>query len=221
MAYRAAQSNMTRGEVAPEIEARFDVQSYSSGLRRARNVRVRKTGGISKRMGTRYVAHALGQETAVRLVPFQFSDEQAYALELGQAYMRPFALGGAVLEEALLVTAITNEAQAKVTAAYHAYEVGDLVWFTGITGMTEINGRFLEVVEVVDADNFRLNFDSASAGVFTGSGGGTARTGAPPPPPPPPAVPPTTPPPPPPDVGGGGAGGGDDGNPPPVIDEPL
>jgi hypothetical protein len=213
MAYRAAQSNFTRGEVAPEIEARFDVQSYSSGLRLARNVRVRKTGGISKRMGTRYVADALGQDSAVRLFPFQFSDDQGYALEFGQAYMRPAAYGGMVLEEGLLVTAITNAASAQITIAYHGLSVGDPVWLTGIAGMTELNGRFLEVTEVVNADNFKVNFDSTNAGTFTGSGGGTSRVGSPPTPPPAPTVPPVTPTTLPPEIGGGSGGGyDDDGN---------
>lgn len=210
MAFRSVQSNFTRGEVAPEIEARFDVSAYASGLRRARNVRVRKTGGVSKRMGTRFVAMALGQETAVRLAPFQFSDEQAYALELGQAYMRPVALGGMVLAEGLQVTAISNEAQAKITAAYHAYEVGDPVYLRLVEGMTEINDRFLTVVEVVDENNFRVDFDSRAAGVFTASGGGVTRPGTPPPPPPAPAVPPPASLPSPPVVGGGGSGGYND-----------
>lgn len=206
MAYRGALLNFSKGEVSPELEARFDLSIYSAGLRQARNVKIRRTGGVSKRMGTRFVAECLSS-TAARLIPFQFSDDQAYALEHGQAYMRPLALGGAVLEELLLVTAITNAVEAQVTAAYHDYDVGDPVYFSGITGMVEINDRFLAVTEVVDANNFKVDFDSTDAGVFTGSGGGTARSGAPPAPPTPPAVPPPLDPPTPPDVGGGGGGG--------------
>lgn len=206
MAYRAALLNFSKGEISPELQARFDISIYSAALRQARNVKIGRTGGVAKRMGTRFVAECLSA-TAVRLIPFQFSDEQAYALEHGQAYMRPLALGGAVLEEELLVTAITKEAQAKITAAYHDYQIGDQVYLSAIEGMTEINDRFLTVVGLVDQDNFRVNFDSSAAGTFTGSGGGTARVGAPPAPPPPPPVPPPSPPPPSPPVGGGGGGG--------------
>lgn len=205
MAYRHALLNFSKGELAPEIEARFDLSIYNAGLRRARNVRVRRTGGVSKRPGTRFVAECLS--STARLIPFQFSDEQGYALEFGQAYMRPAALGGVVLEEGLLVTAITKAANAKITAAYHDYDVGDQVYLSGITGMTEINDRFLTVVSVVDPDNFTVDIDSTGFGTFTGSGGGTARVGAPPAPPPAPPVPPPLDPPEPPEIGSGSGGG--------------
>lgn len=208
MAYRHALLNFSKGEIAPELEARFDTSAYQAGLRRARNVRIRRTGGVMKRMGTRFVAECLST-TAVRLIPFQFSDSQAYALEFGQGYMRPAALGGVVLEEDLAVTAITKDVNAKVTVAFHGYSVGDQVYFSDIEGMSEINDRFLTVVSVLDANNFRVDFNSQNAGTFTGSGGGTVRTGTPAPPPPPPPVPPPPPPPEPPEVGGGGGGGYD------------
>jgi hypothetical protein len=212
MAYRHAILNFTKGEIASELESRFDTSAYQAGLRRALNVKVRRYGGIAKRMGTRFVAECLST-SAVRLLPFQFSDSQAYALEFGQGYMRPAALGGVVLEEELAVSAITKESNAKITAAFHGYSVGDQVYLSAIQGMSEINDRFLTVTSVVDASNFRVDFDSTGAGTFTGSGGGTVRTGAAAPPPPPPPVPPPPPPPPAPNVGGGGGGGyDDDGN---------
>lgn len=208
MSYRAGLMNFSKGEITPELESRFDTSAYQAGLRRATNVRVRRIGGISKRMGTRFVAECLST-TSVRLIPFQFSDDQAYALEFGQAYMRPAALGGVVLEEGLLVTAITKAANAKITAAYHGYSVGDQVYLQNITGMVEINDRFLTVATVPDANNFAVDFDSTNAGTFTGSGGGTARAGAPPAPPPPPPVPAPLPDPTPPDLGSGSGGGYD------------
>ena len=210
MAYRAAQLNFSKGEISPELQSRFDISIYNAALRQARNVRVLRTGGVAKRMGTRLVAECLSS-TAVRLIPFQFSDDQAYALEHGQAYMRPLALGGAVLEEGLAVIAITKASNAQITAAYHAYSVGDQVYLSGITGMTEINDRFLTVASVIDANTFTVNIDSSGFGTFTGSGGGTTRVGAPAPPPPPPPVPPPAPEPVEPDVGSGGGGGYDSG----------
>lgn len=208
MAYRHATSNFTKGEVSPELEARFDTEAYQAALRTAYNVKIRRVGGVSKRMGTRFVAECLST-TAVRLLAFQFSDDQAYAIEMGQAYMRPAALGGVVLEDGLLVTAITKAVNAQITAAYHAYSVGDQVYLSLITGMVEINDRFLTVMSVIDANNFTVDFDSTNAGTFTGSGGGIARTGTPAPPPPPPPVPTPLPDPTPPDLGSGSAGGYD------------
>jgi hypothetical protein len=207
MGFRAALNNFSKGEISPELESRFDLPFYQAGLRTASNVKIKRTGGVSKRMGTRFVAEALNNPS--RLFPFQFSDEQAYVLEFGQATMRPLALGGAVLEEELEVIGITNAANAQITAHYHAYSVGDPIYLKNITGMVQINDRFLKVVSVIDQHNFTVDFDSTNAGVFTGSGGGTNRTGAPTAPPPPPTVPPPIVAIPPPTVASGSGGGYD------------
>jgi hypothetical protein len=167
--YRAALMSFVKGEISPEIESRFDLPAYQTGLRQATNVKIKKTGGVSKRMGTRFVAQAISD--AAKLIAFQFNDDQGYALELGQAYMRPLALGGTVLEEGLLVTAITNAATAQITAAFHGYAVGDQIYLAGIEGMPDINDRFLTVLSVSDDDNFTVDYDSTASGTFTGSGG--------------------------------------------------
>lgn len=208
MGYRAALLNFSKGEIAPELEARFDLPAYQVGLRRATNVKIRRTGGVSKRMGTRFVAQCLSSQA--RLIPFQFSDEQGYANEFGQAYMRPLALGGAVLEDGLKITAITKAAAAKITAAYHGYSSGQQVYLTSAApttfGMVEILDRWLSVVSVIDANNFTVNINSTNFTTF-GSDTGTVRSGAPTPPPAAPPVPPPATPPAPPVVGSGSGGG--------------
>ncbi len=208
MGYRAALLSFSKGEISPELEARFDLQAYQTGCRTARNVKIRRTGGLSKRMGMRYVAECLSTDT--RLFPFQFSDEQGYALEFGQAYMRPLALGGAILQDGLKITAITKAAQAKITAAFHDYLVGDQVYLktadVAAFGMREILDRWLTVVSVQDADNFTVDINSTGFTNF-GSDVGTIRVGAPAPGPADPAVPAPLTPPPPPDTGSGSSGG--------------
>jgi hypothetical protein len=115
--------NFTKGVVSPEVEARFDLPVYSAAVRTAINVKIQRTGGLKKRAGLRFVAEALSRHRS--LIPFQFSDEQAYVQEFAQGTMRPLALGGAVLEAGLKVTAITKAVQCQVTAAFHGYSVGD------------------------------------------------------------------------------------------------
>lgn len=202
--YRTASTNFSKGEISPEAEARFELSVYQAAVRQATNVKIERTGGLKKRMGTRFVAEALSASS--HLVPFQFSDDQAYALEFGQALMRPMALGGRILETELTVTAITNEAEAEIEAAFHGYSVGDPVYLNSIEGMVEINDRFLTVQDVIDDDHFTVDFDSRDAGTFTGDVGGTIRTGPPDPPPAPPVVPPPATDPAPPVVGGSSSG---------------
>jgi hypothetical protein len=210
MAYRIPIMNFSKGELSPELHARTDVAAYQAGAKRVRNFLILKYGGLTKRPGTRFVGEAYDQTQPCRLAPFQFSITQSYALEMGQGYMRPIALGGFILNEALAVTGVTNAVNAQVSAAYHGYAVGDQVYFPPgtIQGMTEINGRIAKVVAVVNAGAFKIDLDTTGFGTFTGSTEGVTRPGPPDPEPPPPVVPPVVPPETPPDVGGGGGGNG-------------
>lgn len=204
MTYRVAHVNFSKGELADELLGRFDVAAYNAGLKRARNVVILKYGGVTKRPGTRLVAEVYDASEPTRLIPFQFSLEQAYALEMGQGYMRPAALGGIVLNEELAVTGITKANPAEITVPFHGYSTNDQVILSGQEGMTEINGRILTVLASTGDNSFTVDLDSRGFGTWAGSSGGITRTEAPDPDPAPPVVPPVSPPPPPPPVGGGG-----------------
>lgn len=206
MEYRLAQPSFSKGEIATDLYGRFDVDAYSQSLRLARNVVILKYGGVTKRPGTRLVAEVYDASQPVRLVPFTFSIEQTYALELGQGYMRVASAGGLVLNEELAITAITNEVQARITAAYHGYAVGQEVYLSGIDGGLgeELNYRFYPITAVVDDSNFRIDLDTSSMPAFTGATGGITRTVEPDPDPVDPVVPDPVDPPTPPSTGGGG-----------------
>jgi len=206
--FRSGQPNFSRGELAPHLHGRFDVDAYTAGVKRATNVVILKYGGLTKRPGTRLVAEVIDASKPTRIIPFQFSLTQTYALEMGQGYMSPCALGGRLLEEELEITNITIAANAAITAAFHAYEPGQKVYLTGIEGELgdKLNGRFWTVVAVLDGDNFTIDADTTGLDAFTAATGGITRTEEPDPPPPPPPVPDPVEPPPPPNVGGGGGG---------------
>lgn len=208
---RFSAHNFSKGEISDELLSRFDVQAYSAAAKRARNVKVKKYGGLEKRPGTRFVAEVFDDSEPTRLVPFQFSFEQAYALELGEGYLRAAANGGMVLEDELAVADISDDAAAVFEVAYHDYAVGDQLYFTEQTGdFAYLNGRFWIVATVPDENHFTLDEVEGTGTTFSGSTGGATNPGPPPSPPPPPPPPPapSPPPPPPPWTGGGGGGGG-------------
>lgn len=209
MAFRVGQPNFSKGEIGPKLRARFDTQAYQSAAAKLLNVVILKEGGLTKRVGTRLVAKAYNQDPTepVRLVPFVYSIEQAYVLEVGQGYMRPAALGGMVLNDALTITGITQAANAVVSCAYHGYSVGDQVFFSGVEGMVEINGRIATIVAVPSDSSYSIDLDTSSFSAFTGDTGGTTNTAPPDPDPPAVVVPPVVEPVSPPVVGGGGGGG--------------
>lgn len=188
MTTRLEQPSFAGGEVSRHLEARKDVAKRATAARRARNVMIRPEGGLMSRPGFMFVGAVEDHDRIHRLMTFQFSPDQSYALIFGQGTMRPAANGGLVLEELLTITAITNANPGEIEAAFHAYEVGQEVFISGVSGMTEINGRTVRVTAVVDDDHFEIDLDTTSFGVFTSDTGGTTRTGAPDPPPTPPDV---------------------------------
>lgn len=201
MAFRVQQANFSKGEIAEELVARIDVASYSTALRRAENVIILKYGGVTKRSGTRLVSEVY-LDQGVRLIPFQFSLTQTYALEMGQGYMRAAAAGGMVIEEKLNIVSITRGTTTIIEAAYHEFSVGDQVYFSGIEGCEDLNGKIGRVFSVPDASHFVINLDTSGYDAFTLDTGGITRTAPPLPPPPPPVVPPVIVVPDPPDLSG-------------------
>ncbi|MFC0204731.1 hypothetical protein [Novosphingobium soli] len=215
--FRASQPNFSKGELAPHLHGRFDVDAYQSAVRRARNVMVLKYGGLAKRPGTHLVGEVLDASKPNRLLPFQFSLTQTYALEMGQGYMAPLAMGGRIVEDELAITNVTNAAQAQVTAAFHGYEAGNRVYLSGIAGEIGalLNGRIWRVVSVSSANSFTIDADTSGLPPFTAAAGGITRTSAPEPDPDTPVVPPVVPPPTPPVIVRPGKSGLE------PIDEPL
>jgi hypothetical protein len=208
MGIRLAQANFSKGVLSERLIRRVDVESYAAGLRRGDNIIVRREGGFTIRPGFRYFDETL--DDGEMFFPFTFSNEQTYALAMGQGYMQPTAYGGFILETEFAIAGATKANPCVLNVALHGYAVGDRVFIPAgaVTGMTQLNGRVWTVTAVPDADHIAINANSTAWGTFTGSTGGVTNVAPPPPPPPPPPVPPPVPAPDPPIVGGGGGGGG-------------
>ncbi len=73
-------------------------------------------------------------------------------------------------------TGITRANPGVVTLNGHGYQTGDVVTFSGVKGMTQLNGNYYTVTRV-NNNSFRINADTRWFGNFstTGAGGNTAR----------------------------------------------
>jgi hypothetical protein len=89
------------GELSPLLSSRIDQQRYTAGCRTLRNMTVYPHGAAVRRPGMRHMGTGLPLQpagsAAVRLVPFVFSQEQAYVLELGEGVMRVWKDDGLVV----------------------------------------------------------------------------------------------------------------------------
>lgn len=201
-------TNFSKGELGPELYGRIDTPQYSAGVKLARNFIVQKYGGLAFRPGFIFVAEADDADTEMRYFSFDYGIEYPYVLAFQNQAFRPLTLGGAVLEPTMKIAAVTRAAQAVITIGYHELEVGDRFFIDGVTGMTELNGQFGTVLEVLDIHRVRVDIDTSGYAPFSASNG-TTRTAPPPSPPAPPPAPPAPPAPAPaPPVGGGGGSGG-------------
>jgi len=90
-------TNFTGGEWSERLQGRIDLEGYYNACRTLENMIVHPHGGASRRFGTCFVAETKDSSKTARLVPFIFSTEQAYILELGDQYMRVFKDNGQIV----------------------------------------------------------------------------------------------------------------------------
>jgi hypothetical protein len=88
MNVRGLQSSFTAGELSPKMLGQVDFQQYAFGCEIMENFVVWPQGMASLRPGTRYVATAHDQVHDVRLLSFEFSTVQSYAIEMGHEYFQ-------------------------------------------------------------------------------------------------------------------------------------
>jgi hypothetical protein len=200
---RLSITNFSRGEFARHLYARIDIPQYSAGAKRLHNFIVQRYGGVAFRPGFRFVGEVDDATKTYSLRGFQYSIEQAYILLMGDTTMRVLAYGGFLTEDNLKIVAVTKGVTTTLKILLHGYVAGDRLYLDGITGMVELNGRFVKVVQVVDANHVKVDVDSRAFSTVTSSDG-SSRTSVPAPPtaPEPVPPPPTSLPPPPPSTGG-------------------
>ena len=163
-------TNFTGGELSPRLDGRTDLTKYSSGCSTLENLVVYPHGSAARRPGSTFIAEVADSDNKTRLIPFEFSTTQTYMLEFSNLKIRVYKDDGSVLEGDKTITGITQANPAVVTASSHGYSNGDEVVITGVSGMTEVNGkRFLvadkttNTFELQDKDGVDINSSSFTA----------------------------------------------------------
>ncbi len=88
--------NFNGGQGSTFLEARWaSFEKYSSMSRTLENMLVTVQGPVLKRPGTKYIATA--KTGSPRLIPFEYSTDDAYVIETGDEYLRFFRDGGQIL----------------------------------------------------------------------------------------------------------------------------
>lgn len=92
------QPTFTGGEMSPSLYARVDIARYGTSVKKAKNFLVRPYGGLVNRPGFGYVGEVKNSAQRVRLIPFRYSSEIAYVIEMGPQYMRFIYQGAYVVD---------------------------------------------------------------------------------------------------------------------------
>ena len=170
-------TNFRTGEISPKLEGRIDLQKYNEAAQTLNNMVVYPSGGVTRRPGT-YFAGRTKDGGKVRLIDFEFSDEQAYVLEFGANYIRFYKDGGLLTNNSQNITGITQANPAVMTIASHGYTNGDRILVTGVTDMTEVNNREFTVANAT-SNTFELSgVNSTGFDAYNSTLGITGASGA-------------------------------------------
>lgn len=90
------QNSFNAGELSPQLKGRADLEKYKNGCDTLENFIPQLFGPARKRPGTRFVLETKDSSKSSRLIPFEFSTTQSFALEFGDEVIRFFADGGVV-----------------------------------------------------------------------------------------------------------------------------
>lgn len=88
------------GEISPLLAARPDVVRYNTGCALMSNWLPLAQGPVTRRPGFRHVGAVKNEDDRTWLARFVFSLTDAYILELGDQYLRFYAEGARILDEA-------------------------------------------------------------------------------------------------------------------------
>lgn len=149
------------GEVSRRLGARVDQVKYQTGAHTMRNFVSSLEGAAINRSGFGYIrpCHDFTATNPPRILPFVFSDDQSYVIVLEHQRLSIISMAEPQFVAPVTITGATVANPCIVTAVAHGLVTGDLVWISGVVGMTQLNNRFFRVV-VLTANTFELEEES-------------------------------------------------------------
>lgn len=98
MALYQLKSSFAGGELSPSMYGRADIAKYDSGAAVLRNFFVLRYGGAANRPGFKFIAQTYNNKKAV-LIPFMYSADQNYIVEITAGRCQFYTDGGIVVKE--------------------------------------------------------------------------------------------------------------------------
>ncbi|CAB4199470.1 hypothetical protein UFOVP1326_49 [uncultured Caudovirales phage] len=157
MANKTLQRSFGAGEITPELAGRLDLAKNQTGLATCLNAWTLPHGPWQNRPGFAHTNRAGDSSHKVRILPFSYNNDQSFVIEFGHLYLRWHTTGATLLETGLTVAGVSQATTGVLTYAGVDPVNGDVMYLTGIAGMTELNGRYVRVNNVnAGANTFEL-----------------------------------------------------------------
>ena len=94
---RVLKESFNAGEFTPRLHSRYELAKYKNGCKTLTNFVPLPQGPVTRRPGTEYISAVKTAAKYTRLIPFEFSEDDSYIIELGHLYARFYMNGGQVL----------------------------------------------------------------------------------------------------------------------------
>ncbi len=81
-------TDFSAGELSPKMLGRMDLPSYGKGAQIIENFLVTSQGNLTKRGGFKHIGACYGDTNKARIIPYVYSEDEAYIIELTNSYLR-------------------------------------------------------------------------------------------------------------------------------------
>lgn len=151
-------TSFNSGEWSKLLQGQTTLEDRKYALELMQNMIALKQGPATRRGGTKFIKEVKDSSKRTALIDFQFSTSQIYQIEVGDQYFRFFKNNAVIKAASQTITGISKANPAVVTySGADTYANGDEVYISGVTGMTQINGKYYHVANVnAGANTFEL-----------------------------------------------------------------
>jgi hypothetical protein len=183
MAQAAILYNSFNGGIfSPDMYARADITNYDAALEDCKNYIAMIQGPLRKRSGTRYIKYGKYQARDFIWIPFEYSRDDSYMLEVGHQYIRFFRNDEALLDAADTIVDITKNGSDEfvIEVTGHGYSNGQEIYIDS-GNVTELVNGFYFVAQGT-TNTFKLARTAGGSvvtyadSITTYSSGGTSST---------------------------------------------
>jgi hypothetical protein len=128
---RRIQTSFSKGELSPLLEGKPDLAGYYEGGAVFENVLITRQGGAFRRWGTRMVKEVKDSAKDTIVLPFEFSVDDSYILEVGDLYIRVYKDFAPVLNVGVHVEIVTPFVVADIREIHFTQSADILFLFHG------------------------------------------------------------------------------------------